>query len=140
MIIQGKNEGAEAFLERRLANHLNRYDVPRFFDMLAGMKLPRAKANLRKELNGKTSKGYPDLNIPVPRRGFIGLFIELKADGESPYLKDGVTPKKDKHTEDQAEVHKYLRSFGHKVEFATGFKEAIKLIDWYLGKEDDNDS
>ena len=66
---------------------------------------------------------------------FAGLYLELKAEGNSPYKKDG-TLKKDEHLEEQNEMLENLRAKGYKAEFATGFEEAKKIIDDYLGNNE----
>lgn len=71
---------------------------------------------------------------------YNGLYLELKAEGNSPFKKDG-SLKKDEHLEEQEEMLEALRSRGYKAEFAVGFEEAKELIDDYLGesyvKDDD---
>lgn len=62
---------------------------------------------------------------------YNGLYLELKAEGNSPFKKDG-TLKKDQHLEEQDKYLQTLRGKGYKAEFATGFNEAKKIIDDYL--------
>lgn len=107
------------------------------FDLAADLKLTMGQAAKHKRLHPK--RGYPDLFIAeykvdhwsgVPK--YYGLFLELKADGNSPYKKDG-TLKKDEHLEEQENMLEALRSRGYMAKFATGFDEAKQIIDDYLG-------
>lgn len=63
---------------------------------------------------------------------YNGLYLELKAEGNSPFKKDG-TLKKDEHLEEQEEMLEALRLRGYKAEFAIGFEETKDIIDDYLG-------
>ena len=54
---------------------------------LSGIKLNQFQAIAVKEL--RSSNGFPDIMIFEARKGFNGLFIELKRTGEVIYKKDG---------------------------------------------------
>ena len=99
------------------------------FDYGADVKLTMYQAKKMKALQGKWSKGYPDLFIAEPKGVYSGLFIELKA--VSPYKKNGEL-KKSEHLETQAHYHKLLRRKGYCAEFSTGFKETVELIEKYM--------
>lgn len=109
------------------------------FDFGSGVKLPVGLAVKQKRINPEC--GYPDLFISEIKEyksfdGYDychGLFIELKAEGKSPYLKDGKTLRKDEHIENQAKMLEMLEVRGYKAVFATGFDEAKRIIDDYLG-------
>lgn len=77
----------------------------------------------------RSHKGVPDVMIFEPRKGYHGLFIELKA--ESPYLKSGKLSRS-KHIQEQNNYMEMLRERGYKAEFAVGFDEAKKIIDTYF--------
>lgn len=64
---------------------------------------------------------------------YNGLLIELKRDGTRLKKKDGSWASE--HIEEQARVLQTLREKGYAAEFAVGFDEAKKIIDWYLGGE-----
>lgn len=65
-------------------------------------------------------RGYPDLQMDVPRGGFHGLRIEMKR------IKGGsVSP-------EQKEVHQFLREQGYSVAVCRGNDEAIAVIKDYL--------
>lgn len=108
------------------------------FDLAADLKLTPGQAAKHKRLHPE--RGYPDLFIatPAPRcidgswdYEYHGLYLELKAEGNSPYKKDG-TLKKDEHLAEQQKMLERLRKLGYKAEFAVGFDEAKKIIDDYL--------
>lgn len=67
-----------------------------------------------------TMAGWPDLEIPVPRRPFHGMFCEVKA-------LDG------KVSEAQAECMAMLRANGYYVFVAWGAEQFIELATAYLG-------
>lgn len=64
---------------------------------------------------------------------YNGLYLELKAEDNSPFKKDG-TLKKDQHLEEQNEVLNQLREKGYAAYFAVGFEQAKQIIDDYLGE------
>lgn len=65
--------------------------------------------------------GVPDLHLPVARRGFHGLWIELKRCDRSNHP-----------TPAQAWWHERLRAEGHHVVVCYGADEAISAIEHYL--------
>jgi len=123
----------EDILEEMVAEYLQRvYNAVLFhFDIGAGRKTTMFQATRAKRLHGKWSRGYPDLFIAVSNKYYHGLYIELKADGKSPFKKDGKL-KKDKHLEIQNNIHQVLRDEGYSCGFAVGFVEAKEVIDEYM--------
>lgn len=88
-----------------------------------------------------SSRSFPDLFIYDPRtikgQHYCCLAIELKSEGTSVIMKIG--PRKgrlslDKHIQEQAAMLKSLIAKGYYANFAVGYDEAIKLIDFYMGK------
>lgn len=67
-----------------------------------------------------TRKGYPDINLPVPRRGYHGLYIELKR------TVGGKLDPAQKWWAHQLNQHGYMAvvCYGH--------GEALDTIEWYL--------
>lgn len=63
--------------------------------------------------------GVPDICLPVPRRTFHGLWIELKVKDNTP-------------SEKQIEWHEALRGFGFVVSICYSWEEARQHIIWYL--------
>lgn len=103
-------------------------------DLSSGMKLPIWIAAKHKSM--RSSRGLPDLFISRTVKShdviiYSGLFIELKKDGNSPFLKDG-SLSKDKHVQEQAAILQRLRFQGYSAEFAVGYEQAVKIIDEYL--------
>ena len=115
----------EAFLATRVANYmLEEWDkVPFRFDNGADVPLPIQVAKRFKDLHGKWSRGYPDMFIATCRKGFGGLYLELKATD---------TVVDSEHTRRQAKYHAVLRHNGYKVTFCCGFEECVKKIKKYL--------
>lgn len=64
-------------------------------------------------------KGFPDLFLPLARRGFHGFFIEMKAD------RGKVSP-------NQITWLKTLKGEGYATAVCYGADEAIKLINKYI--------
>lgn len=126
----------------KIAGYLqeNYPDVIYRFDIAADLKLTQGQAAKFRRLHPR--RGYPDLFIAKPKDGlnmdaggnpnyYAGLYLELKAEGNSPFKKDG-SLKKDQHLEEQQAMLEMLRYRGYKAVFATGFDEAKKIIDEYL--------
>ena len=63
--------------------------------------------------------GVPDLCLPVPRGGFHGLYIELKAD-------------KGKLTDHQQKWLSKLQGQGYMAKVCHGWQEAVATIETYL--------
>lgn len=63
--------------------------------------------------------GVPDLFLPIARRGFHGLFIEMKSESGKP-------------TEHQKRWEELLKSQGYYHDFCYGSAQAIELLSWYL--------
>lgn len=74
-----------------------------------------------------TRKGIPDYCLAIPRHGYHGLFLELKAGG--PGVERGRLSK------DQQEVGEILTLQGYRWAVAYGTDEAINTIEKYLKPE-----
>jgi len=120
----------EKYLHIRTANYIraNYPDVPFNTDM-SGFRLPIWLARLAKQL--RSQRGWPDLNVPEPHRGYAGLYIEIKKNRDEIYTKAGKL-RQTQHIQGQAEILQILRERGYKAEFACGDAEIRELIDWYL--------
>ena len=101
------------------------------FDTGADMKLTIGQAKRAKALHGEINRGYPDLFIAEPNKYYHGLYLELKADGRSPFKKDG-SLKKDKHAQEQQDFINRLKDKGYAAGFVVGLKEALDVIDEYM--------
>lgn len=120
----------EAQLQEQVCRYLKtQYPEVIFTSESAGYYATIGQATKRKRT--RSNKGLPDLLILEPRKVYHGLMIELKAEGKSPYKKDG-TLRTDKHTQEQAEVLQALLDKGYLATFATGYEEAVRVLDNYL--------
>lgn len=70
--------------------------------------------------------GVPDMCLPVSRRGFYGLWIELKRPIYATHKNGGCS-------EAQMEWHEVLRKEGHSVVVAYGWEGAVAALLDYLG-------
>ncbi len=114
----------EDFLQQRLSNYMldEWSDIPFRVDLVD--KLNNVSIGKKvKALHGKWSRGYPDMFIATSRKGFGGLYLELKATD---------TVIDSEHTRRQAKYHAVLRHNGYKVSFCCGFDECVKKIKKYL--------
>ena len=97
---------------------------------LTGVNLSKAQAGMTKAI--QHSSGYPDLFIAVPRNGYHGLFIELKAEGTRIFKADG-SPATD-HITQQIDRLNDLTDRGYDCYIIAGFDSVKKVIDQYLKK------
>ena len=77
-------------------------------------------ANLKQQ---GVKPGVPDIFLPVARKGFHGLYIELKR------AKGGTVSKA------QQEMLIALRCEGYAVEVCYGCEEAVRVLEGYLRDE-----
>ena len=75
---------------------------------------------------------WKEIGLPIPP---LGLFIEIKKEGRSVYLKRSHGLIADERLNNQAETLAGLNKSGAFACFAVGHKEAIPLIDFYLTGE-----
>lgn len=97
-------------------------------DTIASVRLTIPQQVRNKKIQ-KDGFKCPDLLILEPRKGYSGLFIELKT--KSPYKKNGELYKNE-HLEGQQKTINELNSKGHKAVFAWEFESIQKIIDDYL--------
>lgn len=64
--------------------------------------------------------GVPDLFLAEQRKGFGGLYLELKVG------RNGLS-------QEQVRIHAYLRVRGYKVDVCRSFEECVKSVCEYLG-------
>lgn len=111
-------------------------------DFGSGIKLTKGQAIKQKRQNGGR-RGWPDMFIANRRYDlencveYHGLFLELKKDGTRLHKKDGSWATE--HIAEQAETLQALQDRGYETYFAIGFEEAKKIIDGYLGGDNEND-
>ena len=119
----------EVDIHNQIATYIKiQYPDVFFHTDLAGQWVPKSQLrNIRKQ---KGQPGYPDLVIYEPRGKYNAFFLEIKK--TTPFLKDGITLKKDEHLENQSKWHKCLQKCGMVGGFVVGFDQAKVLIDRYL--------
>jgi len=124
-------EQREYVLYRELAAYLRlQYPKVRFHYDYAGLAHTKAQAGQMKAI--QHSKGFPDLTIINPNGGI--LFLELKAEGNNVFKKNGELIS-DEHVTEQAMWLYALSSAGFSAYFATGFDQAKFIIDTFLTKK-----
>lgn len=108
-------------------------------DFSSGMKMTVGQAAKHKKF--QSSRAFPDLTIFEARTAYIdgevidchALMLEIKAEGSSPFKKDG-SIKKNQHLEEQAEMLRELLYRGYAAVFVVGFEQAKQVIENYLGE------
>jgi hypothetical protein len=119
-------------LQKSVARYLSYVypDVDFLSDTIASVKLTERQAG-RNKLVQKQGFKCPDLLILEPRKGFCGLFIELKID--NPFKKDGTIKASSKdHLKLQHECLQKLTEKGYKSVFSWSLDMTKKIIDEYL--------
>lgn len=66
--------------------------------------------------------GVPDLCVPVAKKGYFGLYIEMKHGNNKP-------------TDNQKAWIELLNNNGYLAKVCVGAKEAMDLLNWYFAKE-----
>ena len=94
--------------------------IPVFHIPNGGSRNKMEAANLKRQ---GVRAGVPDLCFPVAKRGYHGMFIEMKAG-------------KNKTTGLQDEWLELLQSNGYFARVCYGFDEARAVIDWYFWEGD----
>lgn len=132
---RGTAKQRERILQRSLTAWMTReYPGIDFYnDWASGAYLTQGQNAARMSLASRN--GWVDLFIAEPSRGFHGLFLELKKEGVKPYLKDGVTLRKDPKIISEAAFLTRQRKKGYCALFACGLEDAKKKIDWYFERD-----
>lgn len=132
-----KYKKPEQNLQLRICNYLNKYypGVSFHSDYAAGMYLTRNQASIRKKLN--SGRGWSDIFIAAPNKGYHGLFLELKKDGTAIYVSRG--PRKGELVSDEqinieAKFLNKMNKLGYFARFGVGYDKTIAIIDWYFGR------
>lgn len=141
---------SEAELQQQVADYLRlQYpDVLFHSDFGSGTRLTKWQAIKQKRQNGGR-RGWPDMFIaesktivwtmdenPKPLKKQHGLFLELKKEGTRITKARHPDEWASDHIAEQADMLCKLRKRGYRAEFAVGFDEAKKIIDYYLkGKQ-----
>jgi len=127
----------EEQLQRNICDYLHlQYPNILFNIDMSGVKLPIGLAKKIKRL--RSNRAYPDMVIYAKRKGYCGMFLELKK--ESPYKKDGLLKEQKvrtnmgivNHLQEQKEMIDKLRKEGYYADFFWDFDLTKKAIDWYI--------
>jgi hypothetical protein len=122
----------EIELQKAVARYLSyQYpDVDFMSDTISCLKITKLQG-ARNKLIQKNGFKCPDMLIFEARKGYFGLFIELK--NQSPFKKDGTIKASQKdHLKLQNECLQKLSSKGYYAVFSWGFDMTKKIIDEYL--------
>jgi hypothetical protein len=95
----------------------------------SGMRL---SMGLRLEAKRKRCQKYkiPDLIILHPNKGYHGLCLEIKKDGEKLFKRNGEYASD--HLKEQSITLLRLKELGYCASFAIGFADAVGIIKSYL--------
>ncbi len=98
-------------------------------DIQSAGKLSPAMQNIKLIID--PWRAWPDIQIYHKVGNYCGLMIEMKRLDSGTFLKDGSLSSQ-KHVQEQAEMHQYLRTLGWSVCFAEGFEEAKIKFEEYV--------
>lgn len=107
---------SEAFEQQAVVDYLDFKHIPFYHIPNGGSRNKKEAKNLKRQ---GVRPGVPDLCIPVAKRGFHGLYIEMKYG-------------KNKPTDKQLEWLDVLNANGYKAVVCYGFDQAKETIDWYM--------
>lgn len=110
-------QSTEEYEQIAVVDYLDVKGIPVFHVPNEGKRSPKTGKRFKRM---GMKPGVPDLCIPVARRGYHGLFIEMKYGSN-------------KLTEKQAEWLTLLNENGYKAVCCYGFDDAMRAIDWYFG-------
>ena len=122
---------SESDLQKMVCDFL-RYSYPDLIfrsDFASGLHLTMGQAIVHKRL--QSSRAFPDLQILEARGNYHGMFLELKREGVTVYLKNGELST-NPHIMEQADMIRRLNELGYFARFAVGFKEARQAIIEYM--------
>jgi len=120
----------ETNLHIKIAYYIrNKYPDTIFTSESSGIKLSIGQAVVLKKM--RSGRALPDLMLFEARRGYNGMFLEIKREGTIIYKRSGEL-KKDQHLKEQEEVLSKLTEKGYFAKFVVGYDDAVALIDYYL--------
>lgn len=137
-----RNKKPEEGVQLLVSRYLRKYfpDVDFHSDYAAGLHLTINQAKKRKAMN--SGRGWADMFVAYPSRGYHGLFLELKKEGESIYVTRG--PRKgqlvaDEQIEIEAAFLDRMNKLGYLARFCVGYDAAIELVEWYMDRPKDTE-
>jgi len=121
---------SESELTIRICQYI-KYQYPDvvFTTEQSGLKVTKGQAIILSKT--RSSSALPDLWLLEAKKGYHGACIELKREDVVLYKKNGDLIK-NKHIAEQEEMQSKLRNKGYFCEFAVGYNDAKRLIDYYL--------
>ena len=128
-----RKQQPEFEFQKSLAQYLClQYPKVLFLSDMRGFLKLTIPQSLRSKSVQKPEFACPDLIIFSARRGYHGLFLELKV--ESPFKKNGDL-RSNRHLEAQEKILVELQKQNYFADFVWDFHQARSLIDWYLEGE-----
>jgi hypothetical protein len=119
----------EAATQKAVCNYVRlQFNKAIFWSDLSGIKLTPGQAKAIKSL--KSSRGIPDFFSPMARRGYAGLFLEIKKTGTNLHKKDGSFASQ--HIQEQHQMLERLKEQGYFASFAIGLDDAINILNRYF--------
>lgn len=136
--VRSRNKRLEEDIHLRACRYLKTHhkEVDFLTDFSAGMRMSIGQAKKRKAMN--SGRGWPDITILKPSRGYYGLLVDIKKDNTSIYVTRGARKGElvaDEHIREQAAFMERMNSLGYLARFAVGYKQFTELVDWYLEKD-----
>lgn len=131
---RGTNKQRERILQRALTRWLNKEfnGIDFTNDWASGAFLTAGQNQARMML--ASDNGWVDLFIAEPRRGYHGLFLEIKKEGEVVFNRDGTVRKRGTLIKESAFLQRQ-RNKGYYAEFGIGLEDCKQKISWYMGQE-----
>jgi hypothetical protein len=121
----------ESVLHRLVADYVRlKYPDVIFNSDGAGNNLSRTQAAMSSML--RSSAGFPDLQLCIPKGEYHGFFLELKRDGTAVRLKNGELTA-DRHIREQYHMLERLCQAGYFADFGIGYEDATSKVDYYMG-------
>ena len=106
----------EVIEQRKVIQYCDLRGIPVYHIPNGGSRNKLEAANLKRQ---GVRAGLPDLHFPAARRGYHGLYIEMKAG-------------KNKPTDNQKDWIGLLTGNGYCVRVCYGFDDAREVVDWYF--------
>ena len=124
---------SEYNLHKAVVMYINmKYPKALYHSDLSGVKM--SMGTIRKMAALNKYRGFPDLILYEKNMKYIGLVMELKKEGSSPFKKNGDL-KTSEHLDNQVFWLNHLAKLGFKTSFVVGVPEAIKTIDDYFNNK-----
>lgn len=132
----------EQNLQKQVCHYLKlQYPNIMFRSDTASGRWEYSRRDLAAKVIYNSSRSWPDLFIYEPRMvegvQYAGLALELKKEGTTIIVSRGVRRghlTSDPHIQEQFILLKDLKARGYYANFAVGFDQAKRIIDWYFGR------